>query len=123
MKPDDEVCTGGPWSGMCRACASEINSNAHPGWDRKSKVKSKYNITYDDYCSMHRDQGNSCKICGEQLSLFKTEELQTACVDHDHATGEVRGLLCRMCNIGLGCFQDDTELLDMAMDYLLKCRD
>jgi hypothetical protein len=41
-------------------------------------------------------------------------------IDHDHETGEVRGLLCRACNTLLGCVQDDAKLLGRAINYLIK---
>ncbi len=40
------------------------------------------------------------------------------CVDHDHQTGFVRGLLCRDCNAALGLFKDSQEILERAIGYL-----
>ena len=54
-----------------------------------------------------------CFICGVELQLSKDVHL-----DHDHATDQVRGLLCRNCNLGLGSFKDSPELLRRAAFYL-----
>lgn len=54
-----------------------------------------------------------CGICGKEL--LKPIEVQ---VDHDHETGELRGLLCRDCNMGLGCFRDSAALLEAAHAYM-----
>ena len=52
---------------------------------------------------------DACTICGDVGSLV---------VDHDHRTGRVRGALCRRCNLGLGHFRDDPELLELAALYI-----
>jgi hypothetical protein len=63
---------------------------------------------------MCRKQNNSCAICGSHCTQF----INGLVIDHDHATGKVRGLLCSRCNIGLGCYHDDIELMKRAIQYL-----
>ena len=64
-------------------------------------------------------QGFTCAICRSVVE-DKAGKGKTLCVDHDHATGRIRELLCGPCNIGLGGFRDRTDLLDAAKAYLLK---
>lgn len=61
-------------------------------------------------------QRGCCKICGQLLELGKKANGMHA--DHDHATGQIRGILCRGCNIGLGYLRDDTWRLQNAVKYL-----
>jgi hypothetical protein len=55
-----------------------------------------------------------CEICGSKVNLGH---------DHDHITGQERGILCTQCNTGLGMFCDLPDLLDLAADYLRKYAD
>jgi hypothetical protein len=55
----------------------------------------------------------TCEICGK-----RPESIARLRIDHDHLTGKVRGLLCSNCNVGLGMFDDDPELLEQAAEYL-----
>ena len=59
-------------------------------------------------------QNYMCKICSIDLHNKK------ACVDHDHLTNMIRGILCDNCNCGLGQFDDSIELLQNAINYLKK---
>jgi len=62
------------------------------------------------YNTLHRSQNGKCAICGQSgLRLV---------IDHDHASGKIRGLLCNSCNIGLGQFNDDPTMLRKAADYV-----
>ena len=65
---------------------------------------------------MFMKQNGCCAICGIHHTLL-TKKLY---VDHNHDTGELRGLLCNKCNLGLGIFGDDVSLLQKATDYLNK---
>jgi len=70
-------------------------------------------MTLADYDGMFHGQGGVCAICRQT----RPEE-RTLHVDHDHATGVIRGLLCFRCNNALGDFRDDYELFQRAADYL-----
>ena len=81
----------------------------------KSKLKIKYGISLEEYESINIAQGKRCRIC--RTAEFGGKRT-TFCVDHDHCTGKIRGLLCSNCNNGLGHFRDNTELLSKAIHYL-----
>ena len=68
-----------------------------------------YGLTEEDFRGMWDAQGGRCAICG-------SSDPQN--IDHDHSTGEVRGLLCHKCNFGIGQFNDNIDLLNAAIDYL-----
>ena len=64
-------------------------------------------------------QGGRCAICRTETAGGKGGWH----VDHDHATGRIRGLLCHGCNIALGYFRDDPDRLRAAMAYLETARE
>jgi hypothetical protein len=74
----------------------------------------KYGITVDDYDALFASQAGRCAICSTDSPGGRGRFH----VDHDHATGEVRGLLCTNCNAGLGQFKDDPDRLGAAIRYL-----
>ena len=80
----------------------------------------KFGITLEEYNEMLEIQDGACAICGqpETRKDHRTGETRALAVDHDHATGRVRGLLCTDCNTGIGLLQDDIEILLNAVDYL-----
>jgi len=69
-----------------------------------------FGITPDIYYAILNAQGGGCGICGAKQRRFH--------VDHCHATGRVRGLLCSECNLGLGKFKDNPKTLESAAMYL-----
>ena len=80
---------------------------------REYVLKKKFGLTIALYEEMLSKQDFKCAICG-----VRSEDNKDFVVDHDHATGKVRALLCRYCNIGLGHFRDNTETLTKAIAYL-----
>jgi len=107
--------------GLCKACDNQthkaVKAKDPKAWleaKRNAYYKNKYGITLQDKVNLI-EQGAVCEICGSELT-----NVRTAAVDHSHARGHVRGLLCNKCNTGLGKFNDDLELLDKAMKYLIR---
>jgi len=89
--------------------------------DRRRNAYRRYGITLEEYDTMLAKQNYVCAICKNPESmLHKSGRLYNLSIDHDHDTGRVRGLLCRNCNIGLGCFNDDILQLRAAISYLTK---
>lgn len=87
----------------CRDCHS---------LQRKQNLRGIYrNAISDEALIDLRETITECIICGDNCRLD---------VDHDHATGKIRGLLCSRCNRGIGFFKDNPEILLKARDYLEK---
>ena len=80
---------------------------------REDHLKNKYGITTQEFTEILSSQNGRCAIC---LNLLIVE--RNICVDHDHVTGAVRGILCRTCNTGIGQFEDRCDLLERAIGYL-----
>jgi len=94
---------------------------------RARYLKATYNMTLAEYDAILVKQNNSCAICNKPLSQ-QLEEDGAKCgldcrprmfaVDHCHATGKNRGLLCNECNRALGFFKDNPEILRTAAQYI-----
>lgn len=85
----------------------------HAGFE----MKRGFGISLQDYDRMMEAQNDVCAICGEKCKHF------ALAIDHCHATKKIRGLLCALCNLGLGQFKDDPVRLRNAAAYLEKSRD
>ena len=91
---------------------------AATGYARKDLLRKLYGITLEQYQELLAAQDGVCAIC-RQPPRGKRKFLV---VDHDHETGQIRGLLCVTCNIGLGALRDRTDLLQAALVYLEQAR-
>jgi hypothetical protein len=85
----------------------------NPDSSRNTQLKKCFGITLCDYNQMLESQNGVCKICKQKCSSGKN-----LAVDHCHKTGIVRGLLCGNCNKALGLFQESSEIVKMASEYI-----
>jgi hypothetical protein len=96
----------------CKDCnnarTGESRERLHGG-SRHYHLKHRYGMGVDEFDALVRGQGGVCAVCGAS----GPEQ-----VDHSHATGDVRGILCFNCNGGLGQFKDSTDALRNAARYL-----
>lgn len=108
---------------QCKKCRLKTRREAHGKVAHLPEVKYKkrmrmlyerYGISAQQYLDLAEKQENLCAICG------KPPGSKALAVDHDHATGEVRALLCVDCNLGLGRFRDNIEVMRQAIKYLQK---
>lgn len=96
--------------------ASQMRYWANYGKSREFAWRNSHGIdfTWDEYLLIHDKQDGKCAICCSDES----ELAKKLAVDHDHATGRVRGLLCDDCNLAIGRLQDSPKILRRALDYL-----
>lgn len=111
------------WCKSCRKDARETYFYANPdaadeyktyvrSHNRQYNLKRSYGLTLGEYEMLYAGQNGLCAMCSESFVQL--------CVDHDHATGKVRGLLCGSCNIALGHYE---KVKDCARIYLAKVAD
>lgn len=86
----------------------------------RQRRETRHNMTGDKLRQMEIDQNGLCAICnnGSSRSDYRTGKVQALALDHDHATGMARGLLCDRCNRGMGLLGDSVDRLRSAIAYL-----
>lgn len=98
----------GPRGKICETCRKKSGSKAR----HETRVMKTYGLGKGEYEALFKAQGGRCAIC-------RQPRRQRLSVDHDHKTGLVRGLCCRMCNGRLlTAARDRPEVLRAAADYL-----
>lgn len=104
----------------CKTCTKE----AHKKWSdvnreavrfkaRTRALNYKYGMSHQDIILLLEKQNNQCCICSVDISKGHH-------VDHNHETGDVRGLLCGPCNRGLGYLKDSPDIVKNAYQYLIE---
>lgn len=87
---------------------------------RRRYLRYAYKLSMDEYNEIFDKQEGRCAICHKHQSELNTP----LCIDHDHETDDVRGLLCSNCNSMLGMADDNQSLLQEAIEYLKqRCMD
>lgn len=105
----------------CKVCLAPYHSKKSKNYVKNNPEKrrstilfGKYGIDHIKFDQMLIEQNYQCKICGSTDPGPKG----VFAVDHCHKTSKVRGLLCYLCNMGLGSFKDNTDILQNAIQYL-----
>lgn len=93
-----------------------------PEYHRNRALKQKYGVTVLQVMEMAEAQEHKCALCFRVCGVSERSGYHKLCVDHNHATGEIRGLLCHFCNSLLGRFNDNaaqiTEWAARIAQYL-----
>lgn len=90
----------------CKACEATL--------DRERTLRYRYGLTPDEYASLLAQQNGGCGICGAPPGKKPLH------VDHEHSSGQIRGLLCARCNLAIGYFGDSAERMYCAIEYLVR---
>lgn len=96
---------------ICKPC----NRPSAAARSTKWRLANLYGISHDEWVALLASQDGRCPVCTCEFSGLTSRDI---CVDHDHATGDVRGILCRSCNRALGFVDDSPANLRRAALYL-----
>jgi len=91
-------------------------SSTYKQCENDTRIRRRFGITNADYQRILNSQDGRCAICKSPSAKYTVRFH----IDHDHASGRVRGLLCSDCNTGIGLFRDSIPLLSGAIAYLSK---
>jgi hypothetical protein len=107
----------------CKTCCAENDKKrgSRRQYKRRQNLRL-YGIDEVEYERKLTEQNWGCAICGSASPHQENQygPCKNFCVDHNHETDEVRGLLCGHCNRGIGDFMENIELLEKAIEYLNK---
>lgn len=114
--------------GMCRPCywrTKRENKDcpaAPKAIARSNNLLYKFGVATKDYENLLASQDGHCACCSATNSGMRLGTVRALCIDHDHDTGQVRGLLCSLCNSALGYAKDSPEQLEKLAAYIRSSR-
>ena len=85
-----------------------------------ARIESRYGLAPETFVDMFDAQGHACAVCRRGLVLLSDDPAETPVVDHNHSTGQVRGILCRTCNIAVGYIEKDRARTKGVLSYLKR---
>lgn len=112
------------YKSWCKACHKEVhqswvegNPDKVRGYRAKDKWTlhkrcSRHGITVEEFWSIYEEQDGTCPVCDKAI------EAEDSAIDHNHKTGEVRGILCKSCNRALGLLGDNPDTMFRGFTYL-----
>ena len=121
-----------PYCAECRQNATREHHNKpeskikHKLWYKRyeenaedARMKRLYGISLNQYKLMFEEQNGCCALCHQpETSKAASGKILRLSVDHNHQTGSIRGLLCFVCNRGIGFIRDDIELAIRVLEYI-----
>lgn len=107
ISPDNTITYGD--QDRCLPCVRDASG--------RQRLK-KYNLSAAEYQDLLAEQNGNCAICGDFMGGGRNEH-----IDHDHVTGQVRGILCSQCNTAIGKFKDSPEIILKAAEYIMRSWD
>jgi hypothetical protein len=107
----------------------ECNNKKSKEWYEKNKeeklksglkhhYKKKYGLSLEQRKELFDSQNGLCLVCCCEMNLEGGLKANQAVIDHCHSSGKIRGMLCNLCNQGLGHFKDNVSFLEKAIKYL-----
>lgn len=100
---------------QCKDCIrkrTNAYNRANPEKKREQNYLTRYGISLSDYENLYKKQNGKCAICKNKL--------EKGVVDHNHTTGEVRGILCNSCNTAIGLAKENPEILSNMIEYIQR---
>lgn len=94
-------------------------ARAHKSTRWVEQIENRYGLGRGGYAALVQAQNGCCAICKRHQREFK----KRLGVDHDHVTGQIRGVLCNECNLLLGYAKDSTDRLEVARQYLVRANE
>jgi len=85
---------------------------------RRYHLKHTYGMHLEEFEEMFVAQDGVCAVCGNPEFQIRRGQVKSLDVDHDHDTGDVRGLLCSPCNAALGLLQEDPARIQSLLTYI-----
>lgn len=98
------------YTDFCKYCHNRRSTKEQvKSRNNKAKIKRDFGLTVDEYKKYFEIANYKCEICNSGLRLS---------LDHNHATGKIRGVLCMNCNTALGHVKDDIKILEGLIEWL-----